>query len=148
MKLKLLLIALLLLVAANASGQFYTRIGSASEDFTCGVTKVGTDLVECKAVPASTSQRYHITQIITQSTTATANQYSVQSGTGTACATGTTAVFPADAVTTKYVGPTNAQAPHIISFFPTPLHITAGHAICVLGIATQLTTMQISGYVQ
>jgi len=148
MKLKIMLALLLSLVAANASGQFYTRIGSASEDFTCGVAKVADALVECKAVPASASQRYHITQIITQSSTGTANQYSVQSGTGTACGTSTTAVFPADAVTTKYVGPTNAQAPHIISFFPTPIHITAGHAICVLGIATQLTTMTISGYVQ
>jgi len=126
-----------------ADAQWYTRQGSAAQEWTVGHAGVGASLAEIKAVV--TDKQHHITTIINQSTTSTANQWSIQSGTGTNCGTSTTAVLPADNVSTKYVGVTNAQSVQIIQL-QTPIHITAGHAICVLGIATQLTKITIIGY--
>lgn len=142
-KLSLLVLALLAMTWP-AHAQWYARQGSAAQEWTVGHAGVGAALAELKAVPA-TGKTHHITTIINQSTTSTANQWSIQSGTGTACGTSTTAVLPADSVNTKYVGVTNAQSVQII-MLQTPIHITAGHAICVLGIATQLTKITLVGY--
>lgn len=144
MKLKLMLAVLLSLVAANASGQYWVRQGNQSQEWVAGHAGIGATLTEVKAVPATGGQ-HHITAILNQSTTSTANQWSIQSGTGTNCATGTTAVLPQSGVTHLYVGATNAQAVQIVPLY-TPIHITPGHAICVLGIATQLTRINIVGY--
>jgi hypothetical protein len=141
-KLSLLVLALLAMTWP-AHAQWYARQGSAAQEWTVGHAGVGAALAELKAV--ATGKTHHITTIINQSTTSTANQWSIQSGTGTACGTSTTAVIPADGVSTKYVGVTNAQSVQIIQL-QTPIHITAGHAICVLGIATQLTKITLVGY--
>jgi len=141
---KKLILLLFLLCAVPADAQFWIRQGNQGQEWTVGHAGVGAALAELKAVPATGGQ-HHITTIINQSTTSTANQWSIQSGTGTACGTSTTAVIPADGVNTKYVGVTNAQSVQII-MLQSPIHITAGHAICVLGIATQLTKITLVGY--
>lgn len=137
-------ITLILLVFVATTAQIWIRQGSQNQEWTVGHAGVGASLVELKAVPASGGQ-HHITLILNQSTTSTANQWSIESGTGSACGTNTTAVLPASSVSEKYVGATNAQAVQIIPL-ASPIHITPGHAICVLGIATQLSRINIVGY--
>jgi hypothetical protein len=102
-------------------------------------------MVECKAIPA-VGYRYSITSLTAQSTTATAAGFQIQSGTGTACASNTTAVYPAVDTSTKWVAPGAGIGPMVKDFI-TPLQLSVNHAICVLGVATNTTTIQISGFV-
>lgn len=138
-------IAIIVLVFIATTAQMWIRQGSQAQEWVVGHAGIGATLTQVKAVPASGGQ-HHITLILNQSTTSTANQWSIQSGTGTNCATATTAVLPADGVSTLYVGATNAQAVQIIPLNGSPIHVTPGHAICVLGIATQLSRINIVGY--
>jgi hypothetical protein len=128
------------------SAQFYSRVGSPNQEWAANHAGVGASLAEIKPIPSVATQRHVITMFINQSTTSTANQWSIQSGTGTNCGTATTAVLPGNATNIKYIGVTNAVSPQILNFFATPVRITAGHAVCVLGIATQLTRLDMFGY--
>jgi hypothetical protein len=139
------IVAVLLLIIGFTTAQMWIRQGSQAQEWTVGHAGIGASLTEVKAVPATGGQ-HHITLILNQSTTSTANQWSIESGTGTNCATGTTAVLPASSVSEKYVGATNAQAVQVIPLWGSPIHVTPGHAICVLGIATQLSRINIVGY--
>jgi len=139
----------LLLIFFITTGQFYNRPGTISSDFQCTVTSVGTTVVKCASAPAA-GTAYHITQIIFQSTTSTANQFQVLSGTkaSTECDTTQAAVFPSDAVGTKWVGVANTVAPAYINFYPVALHLAAAKDLCVVGIATNLTKLTAIGYIQ
>lgn len=146
MKIICLTLWILLGLVTNVHAQF--NRAQLALDWTCGVTDVGTTAVQCKAAPTVKGQKHYITMIVFQSTTATANQFSIRSGTQntTPCDTTTTAIFPADSVNTKWIGVPNTVAPGFLAFYPTPLPVTANHAICILGIATQLTKMTMMGF--
>ena len=135
---------LLLFLSLPADAQWWVRQGGNNQEWVAGNAGIGATLTEVKAIPAAGGQ-HHITTIIDQSTTATVNSWSIESGTGTNCATTTTAVLPSDNVSTQFNGVTNAQSAQVIQL-STPLHILPGHAICVKGIATQLTKIAIVGY--
>lgn len=117
-----------------------------SRSFTCSLTGVAATLTECQAVPGTAGERYVITDLVVQSTTATAAGYSVQTGTGVNCVTGTAALFPANSVASKYLAPIAANPTAVISL-RTPLVAPADAAICVLGVITNTTNITLSGFI-
>jgi hypothetical protein len=113
--------------------------------FSCGVTAQAASLLQCAAVVAG--QRYYITDIVAQSSTATAGDFALQSGTGTNCGTATATVFPAPPMTTtaRFKAPANTAPPMVVAF-STPLVVTSAHALCAIGAATNTLNLQVSGY--
>jgi len=113
--------------------------------WTCGLAGLAASLTECKALSAG--RTYYITDIVVGTTTATSGTYSIQSGTGTNCGTATTAVFPAAPGTTssRYQAPIAANPVAVISL-KEPLAVTAAHAVCVIGVATNTININLSGY--
>lgn len=138
---------LLLLLSLPAHGQIYIRGGQLSQDFTCALAGIAATLTQCQAVPAVATTSYYITDIKVQSTTATSGLFNIESGTGTNCASSTTAVFPSSSVSDKFNQAPNTAAMTNLSFV-TPIKVLAGHAICLLGVATNTTSIQISGFIQ
>jgi len=141
------LLLLVLLSSLPAHAQYYERPGQLSLSFNCAITGIAATLTEitgCSVANIGTKS-YYITDIVVQSTTATANQFSVQSGTGTNCATNTQPVFPSDSVSSKFRGTPTSAATGTMSF-TTPIKVTAGQAICVLGVATDTTSIYLSGF--
>lgn len=139
------LLAFLLPLAAAAGTQPVTPIPQGATAFTCGVAGQAASLLQCMA-PVE-GRRYVITDIVAGSSTATAGTFAVQSGTGTNCATGTATVFPPPPMTTaaRYVTPATSAVP--LMFAPTvPLQVTSGHAICVIGVATNTANVVVSGW--
>ncbi len=140
----LALVAALLLSASGAEAQLYTRPGQLSQSWTCALTAIAATLTQCQAAPA-VPYRLYITDIKVQSTTTTTGTYAIQSGTGTNCATGTTALFPASGVNDRFSHPPTTTAMADIQF-TTPIRPAAGHAICVIGVATNTTRIQLAGF--
>ena len=126
--------------------QFYP-VSAPDTTFSCSLVGIAATLTQCQAIPAVATQRYFITDISVQSTTATANGYNIESGTGANCVAATTAVFPKSGVADKFKGP-GTGSPMAQLSFTTPLPVAAGHEICVLGVATDTTSIHISGYVK
>jgi hypothetical protein len=145
---KKLLVALALLPALAFAGytvdqRLLVAIDHPSR-FTCSRVALGATLTQCQAVPAA-GLRYYITDIAFQSTTATAGTFSIQSGTGTNCAAATAAVWPVSATADRWSAPIAANPTGFVQL-RTPIAVTAGHAICVIGHATNTLNIQISGY--
>jgi hypothetical protein len=113
--------------------------------WTCGLAGLAATLTECQALAAG--RTYFITDIVVGTTTATSGTYSIQSGTGTNCGTGGTAVFPAAPGTTssRYQAPIAANPVAVIALRQ-PLAVTTAHAICVIGVATNTININLSGY--
>ncbi len=131
-------------VAVDASNSLRVAFDHPNK-FTCGVTNQAATLLECQALAAG--RTYYITDIVAQSSTATAGTFAVQSGTGANCGTSTATVFPAPPMTTaaRFASPPNTQPP--ITYSPTtPLVVTQGQAICAIGVLTNTLNIQISGY--
>jgi hypothetical protein len=140
-----MLTALLLLgLAGAADAQQYTRSGQLSQDWTCSLDNIAATLTECKAAPGTGKQLY-ITTITAQSTTATAGQFLLRTGTGTNCGTGTASLFPSAATVIRFAAPGNGSPATNINF-TTPLPAPINTAICMLGVATNTVTIQISGF--
>lgn len=118
--------------------------------FTCGADNIAATLTElstaCAATTVGASESLYITDIVAQSTTATAGQFILRSGTGTNCGTGTASVLPSAATVVRLGAPANTAGPAVMSF-ATPIKVTADHGLCVLGIATNTTTIQVSGFI-
>lgn len=113
--------------------------------FTCSLTGVAASLTQCQAAP-SAGQRLVITDVVVQTTTATSGQFALQSGTGTNCATGTAAVLPSASTAARFNAPiTSSGAIHMK--FTTPLVLPAATALCVIGVATNTTVIQVVGYI-
>lgn len=112
--------------------------------FTCSLNSLAASLTQCQAVPAQTGWRHYITDIVVQTTTATSGQFSVQSGTGTNCGTSTTAVFPSSGTANRFNAPINTDL--VVIDLDTPIAVTAGHAVCVIGTATNTISIQIVGF--
>lgn len=113
--------------------------------WTCGLAGLAASLTECKALAAG--RTYYITDIVVGTTTTTSGDYSIQSGTGTNCATATAAVFPAAPGTTssRFKAPISSNPVATISLRE-PLVVTAAHAICVIGTVTNTININLSGY--
>jgi hypothetical protein len=112
--------------------------------FSCSLSALANSLTQCQALSAGL--RYFVTDVVVGTTTATAGDYSIQTGTGTNCAAGTTALFPAASTSARFKAPIAAN-PSTAANFTTPLVTAAGHAICVIGTATNTINIQITGYV-
>jgi len=140
---KKLILLLVLLCAVPADAQFFTRVGSLGQIWTCSLAGLVASLTECKALAAGV--QYYITDIVVGTTTTTAGSWSVQSGTGTNCASATTAVFPVNSTSARFLAPISTAASLVITT-TTPVPVTRAHAVCVIGTATNTINIQISGF--
>lgn len=140
------LLLLLFCLVSLADAQMYIRPGGPTTDWTCSVDNIAASLTECRAAPGTGKQLF-VVSVVAQSTTSTAGQFLLRSGTGTNCATGTASVFPSAATAVRIAAPANTAAPTVIWFDP-PLPVPVNSAVCLLGVATNTVTAQITGYVQ
>src|SRR5882672_5593540 len=127
-------------------GVLYTRGGSPLL-WSCGITAIGATLTQCQAAPAASTSLY-ITDITAVSDTATAGSYTLRSGTGTNCATGTATIFPAVASITagKIPYPGNTANLPIWHSFGTPIKVAAASAVCAICVATNTCTVSMQGF--
>ena len=109
----------------------------------CGLDAIGATLTQCQAAAGAGTSLY-VTGWISQSTTTTAGQMTLESGTGTNCGTGTATLLAATA-TARFSSPANTSPPAVVNL-PVPLKLPAATALCVLGVATNTTSIQIFGY--
>lgn len=121
--------------------------------FVCSADDIGatlTRLTGCIA-PDPPFRRY-VTDIIAQSTTTTAGQFILRTGTSTLtggsanCASSTASLFPSAATAVRLGYPANTAAPTVIRF-NTPLIVDKNKDLCVLGVATNTVSIQVIGYV-
>jgi hypothetical protein len=137
-------------LAPSASGQVSLsgseRAGNlvlgGATTFSCALNAIAATLTQCQGVPAS--GRYYVTSIHVQTTTTTSGTYAVQTGTGTNCGTGTAALFPSSGTANRFNAPITTSAMASL-WFPTPLVVPVGAAICVIGVATNTISIQITG---
>src|SRR5215471_3741163 len=142
-RLAILQLGLLLLLSSSAGAQ--TQLGRT---WTCALVNLAATLTECQSVALLTTggERYVITDIVVQTTTATAGTYSIQSGTGTNCGTNTAALFPAGSTASRFTAPINsAMTADIV--FRTPVIGAADSAVCVIGTATNTINIQLIGFI-
>lgn len=118
---------------------------SPKTTFTAGFNALAASLTQIQAAPGAGLSLY-ITDINVQTTTATSGTFALQSGTGTNCGTGTAAVFPVSATANRFNAPINSQ-PMLDIDFMTPLKLPANTALCVIGVATNTVSGQITGYI-
>lgn len=111
----------------------------------CSVDNIGATLTQC-GLAAEPSMRLYLTDVVIGSTTATAGQFLIRSGTGTNCGTGTASLLPSAATVVRLGYPANTAAPAILHL-ETPLSAPAGSAICILCVGTNTCTVQMSGFV-
>jgi len=133
------------LLTGLGHAQNYIRLGNLTASWRCSLVGLGATLTQCQAVPLESQNRHYITDIIVQTTTTTPGTYSIQTGTGTNCATGTAALFPSTGTSDRFDAPAIAQGLNSINFV-TPLQPPAGAAICVIGEATDTTDIVIHGF--
>jgi len=144
----LALIVAVFAFTVTADAQLFTRGGQLSQSWHCALNGIAATLTQCQAVPADSKERNYITDISLQTTTATSGTYAIRTGTGTNCATGTAQLFPASGTgSDRFNAPVISQAMAHLHFI-TPLRPTAGHAICMIGVATDTISMQIHGFVR
>jgi hypothetical protein len=153
---KIVLVLLCLATPALAADTYNQGVGYITEDgsvrvtldprqtFACSLTGLAATLTQCQALTAG--RTYHITDIVVQTTTTTAGTYAIRSGAGTNCADATAQVFPRSGTgADRNTAPISSQPTAVIS--PTvQLEVTAGHAICVIGAATNTINITILGF--
>jgi hypothetical protein len=127
----------------GSDGVLFTRAGGPGT-WSCSLDAIGATLTECRPAPGAGLKLY-LTDLVIGSTTATAGQFLVRYGTGTNCGTGTTSLLPAAATVARYGYPLNTSAPATLRF-ATPLGAAANSAICIICVATNTCTVQMSGY--
>ena len=143
MKAKIVLVLALVGLLVTATGSVYGPNIPLSQTWSCGLNGLAATLTQCKAV-ATEGNRHYITDIFVQTTTATSGQYSIQFGTGTNCATGTTALFPVSGTSNRFNAPIAGSVD--IMHLVTPLVPDANTAICVIGTATNTISIQLHGF--
>ena len=120
--------------------------------FTCSADNIGaslTLLTGCTQAPEN--YRRFITDVVAQSTTATGGQFILRQGTAVAsggsanCATSTTSVLPSAATAARLSAAANTGPPTVIDL-TTPVIVPANKDLCVLGVGTNTTSIQITGY--
>jgi hypothetical protein len=124
-------------------GRQYVQLGGPVL-WRCSVNAIAATLTQCQAAPAAGLSLY-VSWLAWQSTTTTAGTGAIQSGTGTNCGTTTTAIFPASGTANRYGYPASSAAATTI-FFPVPIKLTAAHALCVIGVATNTVRADLGGF--
>lgn len=127
----------------SSDGVLYAR-GGGPVTWSCSLDAIGATLTQCQAAPGA-GLRLYLTDLVIQSTTSTAGQYLVRYGTGTNCGTGTASLLPAAATVVRLGYATNAGAASPLQF-STPLAPPANNAICIICVATNTCTVQMSGF--
>jgi hypothetical protein len=130
--------------AVDAYGAQFSRVDHQNR-FACSLDNIAATLTECQAAPSAGLSIY-ITDVIAQSTTTTAGNFLLRQGTGTNCGTGTGSVFPSSATVIRFAAPASTVAPFVVSL-KTPIKLTAANALCLLGVATNTVTAQITGFI-
>ena len=138
MKRWLLLLILALPVVGSAQGR------SSGVYWTCSVDNVADSDTACIEAPEPGMRRY-VTDIVAQSTTATAGLFNLYYGTGLNCVTGETKLFPPIGNNATFAAAGNADMP-TLAVLATPIIVPGGKALCVLGDPSNAVTVQISGY--
>lgn len=126
---------------------------SLGTPFSCSADDIGATLTLITGcIAPEPPQRRYITTIVAQSTTATGGQFILRTGTSTAtggsanCASSTVSLLPSAATAARLAAAGNAvQATNIT--FQTPLIVPKDRDLCVLGVGTNTTTIQVVGYV-
>lgn len=126
-----------------ADAQLYIRDGGLAYSWTCSLSALAASLTQCQA--AVTGRTYYLTDIVVGTTTTTAGDYGIQSGTGTNCASNTAAVWPAASTSARFKAPISTSPSTLVSL-TTPVKATVSHAICVIGTNTNTINIQISGF--
>lgn len=131
---------------AGLDGVAYVRPGGPVL-FACSATGIAatlTQLTNCGAPGAGLS--YYITSIVAGSTTATAGNFLLRYGTSANCGTGTTSIYPQAETTAVGFLPANTATPFTL-MYPTPIKVPANNLICVLGVATNTTRIDVAGFI-
>jgi hypothetical protein len=121
--------------------------GARLDAFTCSLDNIATTRTQCQAAPAA-GKAIFITDVVAMSTTATAGQFALAFGTGSNCGTGTGNVLPSSTATARIPAAANNGAGPTVINFGSPLKVPTDQALCVLGVATNTVTIQISGFIQ
>jgi hypothetical protein len=131
---------------ANIDGALYTQLGSPLL-FNSATSTVAAALTQVVAAPAAATSLY-LTDIMVVSDTATAGQYTLRYGTGTNCGTGTTTIYPnlASITTGKIPYPGNTANSPFSTTLTTPIKVPAANALCVICVATNTCTINLSGF--
>lgn len=143
---RLILVLLLALPAAislspKAEAQNFGNLGGPG--WACSLDNIAATLTRCAQNPDN-SLYMMVTDIVAQSTTATAGQMLIEYGTGANCGTGTVALFPSSAAVVRFAYPPNTASPTIYQFL-TPLKVPKGNDLCVLAVATNTLTIHMGG---
>jgi hypothetical protein len=136
-----ILIALGLILAAAAGGNGDQQLSSPITRFSCLVQAV-TVMTQCQAAPAA-GLRAYVTDFSFSNQAATVQTLDITFGTGTNCATGTTAL------THKYqmgTAATTTSPQSIVVDLQSPLVPTAANAICVRPSAATAFGGTLTGY--
>lgn len=125
-------------------GQGHAQSRYAGYAWTCSLDALDDGTLVCAL---AAEYRRFITDVVAQSTTATAGQVNLFYGTGTNCATGETQLFPpiGGAASTRFAAGGNTAKPTDVSFV-SPLIVPSGKDLCALGDAGNPVTIQVSGY--
>lgn len=111
--------------------------------WTCSMDNIGATLTLCQ--PLRSGNRLYLTDIVAQSTTATAGLLLVRYGTGTNCGTDTVSLLPSGATVPRIAYP-GTGSPTTNITLGTPVSAPAGNDLCVICTATNTCSLQLSGY--
>jgi hypothetical protein len=140
--------------AADLTGNVFVRTGGPNQ-FTCyarGVSNALTDFTQVNGSAGCGSQtgaglKAYITDITAQSTTGTGGTFRLSFGTGAACVTTNTALFPANTGDAWNYPPNSAGTNPLTISFNQPLVPTAATRLCVFGTATNTLNISINGFI-
>ena len=139
----LFLVVVLWSVPSMPTAQAQSTILNGYPSWTCSVDNVAATSTQCGNFPKP-DESFYLSWVIAQSTTTTGGQFLIQSGTVAGCASGTTSFIPAAAAVIRLGSAANTAAPSLLVFDP-PLQVPRGRLLCVLGKATDTTTLQMGG---
>lgn len=127
------------------------RAQTSGPTWTCSLDDIGATLTKCTVTPnIDPGMRKYITDVVVQSTTSTSGQFLLRTGTSTHsggsanCGTATASLLPSAATAARLTAPANTAAPTVLRF-GTPVEIAPNKDLCVLGVATNTTTIQVNG---
>ncbi len=130
-------------LVGTLDGALYVRAGGPIT-WSCGLNSIAATLTQCQAAPASGLSLY-VTDFFVQTTTITSGTFALQQGTGSNCGTGTAALFPVSGTANRFNAPVTTSSVASIGFL-SPLKLTAANALCLIGVATNTISAQISGF--
>ncbi len=132
------------MLAESLLGQARAQTLPIGPIWSCSLDNVGATLTKCQTADVG-GKRLYITDIIAQSTTATGGQFILRTGTGTDCGTGTASLLPSGATAARLGYAGNASSPTHLRF-GTPVVTASAKDLCVLAVATNTISIQITGY--